>query len=204
MHKSYQEQLQELETERIGLFGPNDDDDDDENIRSRMNGMQTCIDEMNKAREELYNFSNEEKQAWANIRSSTSNHQLSPELMDNIRQAKEAQIFYETQMQKETNSKMDQIIQNINTTSTKYEEENNPIFTHLNKSGEEVSMVDVGDKTVSKRVAVARSSVWFPPEVMEAFGLDYDHDSTKLSSDVVGPKGPIFATARIAGIMGAK
>jgi len=44
-------------------------------------------------------------------------------------------------------------------------------FTYLNKKGDQVSMVDVGNKEVTQRVAVARSSVVFPPEVMKAFGI---------------------------------
>jgi len=51
-------------------------------------------------------------------------------------------------------------------------------------------------KDVTRRVAVAESKVVFPPEVLEAFSAN--------TNEMVGPKGPIFATAKIAGIMAAK
>ena len=47
-------------------------------------------------------------------------------------------------------------------------------------------------------MAKARTHVIFPPEVVEAFS---SHDGT---NEMVGPKGPIFATAKTAGIMAAK
>eukprot|EP00553_Chaetoceros_curvisetus_P005426 CAMPEP_0204623724 /NCGR_PEP_ID=MMETSP0717-20131115/9487_1 /ASSEMBLY_ACC=CAM_ASM_000666 /TAXON_ID=230516 /ORGANISM="Chaetoceros curvisetus" /LENGTH=221 /DNA_ID=CAMNT_0051638897 /DNA_START=21 /DNA_END=686 /DNA_ORIENTATION=- len=76
----------------------------------------------------------------------------------------------------------------------------NEYFTHLNEKGDEVSMVDVGEKEITRRIAVARTSVYFPPEVMDAFGI-IDSDG---KSEMIGKKGPIFSTARLAGIMGAK
>lgn len=69
-------------------------------------------------------------------------------------------------------------------------------FTHLSDDGAEISMVDVGHKTVTQRVARAQSKVIFPPEVMSAF--------SKVGDELVGPKGPIFSTAKLAGIMAAK
>ncbi|MDA0706705.1 MAG: cyclic pyranopterin monophosphate synthase MoaC [Proteobacteria bacterium] len=56
------------------------------------------------------------------------------------------------------------------------------------------SMVDVGDKTATKREARARSVVILPPSVLAA--LQGDEISTR--------KGPVFATAIIAGVMAAK
>jgi len=56
------------------------------------------------------------------------------------------------------------------------------------------SMVDVGDKTATSREARARSIVVLPAAVLAA--LDGDEISTK--------KGPVFATAIIAGVMAAK
>jgi len=64
-------------------------------------------------------------------------------------------------------------------------------------------MVDVGRKSPSRRVAVARSTVVFPPEVLSAFRLD-DEGRGVGNTEMIGPKGPIFETAKIAGIMGAK
>ena len=55
-------------------------------------------------------------------------------------------------------------------------------------------MVDVGDKVTTDREARAESIVRLPPAVVAA--LDGDEIETK--------KGPVFATAIIAGVMAAK
>jgi cyclic pyranopterin phosphate synthase len=55
-------------------------------------------------------------------------------------------------------------------------------------------MVDVGDKNVTVRSATARSVVELPAEVLAV--LDGDEIASK--------KGPVFATAIIAGVMAAK
>ena len=68
-----------------------------------------------------------------------------------------------------------------------------PSFTHIDSSNRP-TMVDVGDKAVTKRVAVAESRVRFPSDVAEA--LRAQGFSTS--------KGPVFQTAIIAGVMGAK
>ncbi len=56
------------------------------------------------------------------------------------------------------------------------------------------TMVDVGDKSVTRRTAVARSVVVLPQEVQAAITGD----------DIVTKKGPVFQTAIIAGTMAAK
>ncbi|MEH0154242.1 cyclic pyranopterin monophosphate synthase MoaC [Limibacter armeniacum] len=66
-------------------------------------------------------------------------------------------------------------------------------FTHLDKDNNP-SMVDISEKKVTERVAVAESIVVLPDEVIEL--LTGDEITTK--------KGPVFQTAIIAGIMGAK
>ncbi|VEU35721.1 unnamed protein product [Pseudo-nitzschia multistriata] len=78
-------------------------------------------------------------------------------------------------------------------------EDHHGSFTHLSGDGTSIHMVDVGAKAVTTRTARARSEVWLPPSVVEALGVGNASDS-----ELVGPKGPIFATARIAGIMAAK
>ena len=55
-------------------------------------------------------------------------------------------------------------------------------------------MVDVGHKAVTERTATARALVSLPEEVMRHFEND----------DIRSKKGPVFQTAIIAGIMGAK
>ena len=56
------------------------------------------------------------------------------------------------------------------------------------------TMVDVGDKAVTSREAHARTAVVLPDEVLAV--LDGDEIPSK--------KGPVFATAIIAGVMAAK
>lgn len=55
-------------------------------------------------------------------------------------------------------------------------------------------MVDVGDKETTKRIAVARSVIDLPNEIIDI--IKHDEIHTK--------KGPVFQTAILAGIMGAK
>ncbi len=56
-------------------------------------------------------------------------------------------------------------------------------------------MVDVGEKSISTRTAVARSKIWVPNDVMRLMSSDGEMRSAK---------GPVFATAIVAGSMAAK
>lgn len=56
------------------------------------------------------------------------------------------------------------------------------------------TMVDVSDKLPTNRVAHARTIVEFPAEVAARF----------VDGDIATAKGPVFVTAIIAGVMGAK
>ena len=62
------------------------------------------------------------------------------------------------------------------------------MLTHLDQHSRS-SMVDVGDKAVTRRVAVAAGRVVFPPEVY---------------AQIQAAKGAITEVARLAGIMAAK
>ena len=64
-------------------------------------------------------------------------------------------------------------------------------LTHLNTRGE-AHMVDVSDKADTARTAIAQSQVQLTAEIVAA-----------ISDDSL-PKGDLLATARIAGIQGAK
>lgn len=66
-----------------------------------------------------------------------------------------------------------------------------PELSHLNEAGE-VRMVDVGDKVVTDREAVAEGFVVMSTELTERF----------FAGDL--PKGDAAAVARVAGIMAAK
>ncbi len=64
-------------------------------------------------------------------------------------------------------------------------------FAHVDGQGR-VRMVDVGEKLSSKRVAVAKGTVFMSPDTLAAIG------------DEKVKKGNVLETARIAGIMAAK
>ena len=64
-------------------------------------------------------------------------------------------------------------------------------FTHINQDGK-ANMVDVTDKNVTERQAIAEAFIEMAPETLKHI-IDGDHH-----------KGDVFATARIAGIMAAK
>jgi cyclic pyranopterin monophosphate synthase len=66
-------------------------------------------------------------------------------------------------------------------------------FTHLD-GDQRPTMVDVSGKAPAHRTAVAESRVRFPPEVAAAL----------RDNGLRSPKGPVFDTAIVAGVMGAK
>ena len=66
-------------------------------------------------------------------------------------------------------------------------------FTHLDKSGNP-SMVDVGEKKVTKRIAKARSIIVVDEEILAQLS----------DNEIQTKKGPVFQTAILAGVMGAK
>jgi len=66
-------------------------------------------------------------------------------------------------------------------------------FSHIDADARP-TMVDVGDKAITKRSATAQARVHFPPQVAQA--LRAQHFNT--------PKGPVFQTAIIAGTMAVK
>jgi cyclic pyranopterin phosphate synthase len=66
-------------------------------------------------------------------------------------------------------------------------------LTHLD-SDRHPSMVDVSDKTPTKRTATAEARVQFPAAVAAAL----------RDGGLRSPKGPVFDTAIVAGVMGAK
>jgi cyclic pyranopterin monophosphate synthase len=66
-------------------------------------------------------------------------------------------------------------------------------FSHLDDE-QRPTMVDVSGKTSSQRTAVAESRVRFPSAVATAL----------RDNGLRSPKGPVFDTAIVAGVMGAK
>ena len=69
----------------------------------------------------------------------------------------------------------------------------NPDFTHLDAKGNP-SMVDVGQKTVTYRVAKARAIVQLDDSILALL----------QNAEINTRKGPVFQTAIIAGVMAAK
>lgn len=66
-------------------------------------------------------------------------------------------------------------------------------LTHLEANGD-IAMVDVSDKTITKRTATAKGQVIFPPDIYHAI----------KSADGMTKKGSILQTAHIAGVMASK
>ncbi len=73
------------------------------------------------------------------------------------------------------------------------EKEKNMDFSHLDDSGAP-RMVDVGNKKVTYRSAVAESRIFLGDEIIGLF----------KDNELHSKKGPVFQTAIIAGIMAAK
>nr|MBI1229705.1 cyclic pyranopterin monophosphate synthase MoaC [Cytophagales bacterium] len=68
-------------------------------------------------------------------------------------------------------------------------------FTHLDQKTGDPTMVDVGQKAVTKRVATASCEVVLGEEILALLLND---------KDIFTKKGPVFQTAIIAGTMAAK
>jgi cyclic pyranopterin phosphate synthase len=64
-------------------------------------------------------------------------------------------------------------------------------LSHINEDGH-AHMVDVSDRAITERIASASGKVLLSPEVLA------------LIANGTAPKGDVLATARVAGIMGAK
>ncbi len=56
------------------------------------------------------------------------------------------------------------------------------------------AMVNISEKSASHRIAVARSELWLPPEIL----------SMVKDGEILAKKGPVFATAIVAGTMAVK
>ncbi len=68
------------------------------------------------------------------------------------------------------------------------------MLSHVDENGLP-TMVDVGAKAMTLRTATAEALVDFPQEIF---------DQLLQGNELVGKKGPVFATAVVAGIQGAK
>lgn len=195
LHSLYLEQMNEINADREAIFGPSDPALDNQDISqlAKTYADQEPIkntprpaappewnaEDAYAEREALFQFTSEEKSAWTNFSTSNTSQMNEQKLM----MIKEA-LAHRERIEHAQSLKAAQ-----QTTPTSH-------FTHLNPHQNTISMVDVGNKLPTRRIAKAQSTVTFPPEVMSAF----QHSQNEM----VGPKGPIFETARLAGIMGAK
>ena len=66
-------------------------------------------------------------------------------------------------------------------------------LSHIDKDGK-AAMVDVGNKKVTTRIAIAQSTVQLTAEIIEQL----------VGDEIQTKKGPVFQTATIAGIMAVK
>ena len=66
-------------------------------------------------------------------------------------------------------------------------------FSHINKNNNP-KMVDVSDKKITKRTAIAKATMFLGKEIITHFNND----------ELITKKGPVFQTAIIAGILGVK
>ena len=232
-HKLFKAQMQELEAERKSVFGEDDDimDRNDPDISNDLVSQanrhheriqtellktssqshirnevpsseeeslpstsmtQEEIDDMNEDRAALFQFSEQEKHAWG-----TRPKPISKNLMKKIEDARRKQFDDQSQQPEQSPS----IYATDKTTTT---ENTNDIhhesFSHVSKDGTSIHMVDVGHKQVTTRMAQAQTKVVLPDEVLQAFSTS----SSNTADELIGPKGPIFATAKLAGIMAAK
>jgi len=221
LHSLYHQQMKEIESERESIFGPSSADSasDSQDLsslaktyndqihdatqstaaftqRSHPNTGGLWDEEMREEayeeREALFQFSQEEKNAWSNNGGMKHINASEMHMIRQIMRERPSHKMQQHDHQKITNDDLP--------TSSDVAQP----FSHLNHQGNGVSMVDVGHKAVTRRVATARSSVIFPPEVLTAFQLRTSKEKGQRSSELIGPKGPIFETAKIAGIMAAK
>ncbi|KAL9184579.1 hypothetical protein ACHAXT_012549 [Thalassiosira profunda] len=203
LHALYEEQMKEIQSEREAVFGTTDDASDSPDLsQTAKKYLETSPDsnaqssppipsdwnaeEAYEEREALFGFSEEERFAWSDM-TATAHVKAS-----RIRKIREI-------MEETTPGQEDANTTTATDTQQEAESTSEPSpFSHLTPKGDGVSMVDVGHKTASRRLAVARTTVVFPPEVLSAFQV------SSSNNEMIGPKGPIFETAKIAGIMGAK
>lgn len=176
----FAEEVEELEKERYNFFGGSVQLDTTEPTHDL---VPEDIKDMHLQRESLFEFNAEEKQAWSQADFSSADGKVSPQLMQEIAEARAALERGEAKPQEQV--------------AAIPVEEHHPSFSHVSQHGDSVHMVDVGHKEVTTRMAQAQSKVILPNSVLEAF-------SQLGPNELVGPKGPILATAKLAGIMAAK
>jgi hypothetical protein len=155
--------------------------------------------DLKSERELLFGFTPDEHEAWTNAGNHTHDQSFLEEIdlvrgTDNLgaqsgeEMNEDATLFAKTEITHQ-NGRMS----SHPTASTG--------LSHLSEDGQSIQMVNVADKQATQRVAVAQARVVFPPEVAAAFRSG---GYVRGTNELVGPKGPIFQCAKLAGIMAAK
>ncbi len=222
LHSLYHEQMKEIQNERKEIFGIDDSDESSKrpelpHFSSTKSSSQPPppsiftttspgnssvpqflppgwnAEEAYSERESLFAFTEDERHAWNNQGVGNSQTVVAHNRM-----------LHELIRAPPMNHDDDTITEASNEPPS-----SSPIFSHLTPRGDGVSMVDVGHKASTRRVALARSVVVFPPEILSAFQVSSSSNSSSSGtsggkSEIIGPKGPIFEAAKIAGILGAK
>jgi hypothetical protein len=196
-HAFFEEQMNELNQDKIATAFASqqeqqeqeaamDDElnDDNDERDSLFPHTEEEMEDMKEEREDLYQFTQDEKDAWTGGAGT-----IPSDLLQQIQQARD------NLQQQQEHPRNDYSLPPSQDDSSSAPAAD-AAFTHVTQDGNSVHMVDVGQKEVTQRMARAQCKVIFPPEVMKAF-QSYD-------GELIGPKGPIFATAKIAGIMAAK
>ena len=163
-------------------------------------------DDVKSDREALYGFTTEERNAWSTIGSNNSTNHVT--MLREIELARQQQQHEEdTERRKNNNNDGSARIELVHSISKNTMTSSS--FSHLTQDQKHIHMVDVGSKAPTRRTATAQSMVVFPPEILQALNKKTEcnqlqNTSKSSSSEWIGPKGPIFATAITAGIMGVK
>ena len=198
MSADLEEELSDWKSEQMEVFGEtlanhNESGPFDPTINT---ASDTELDSLD--REDRFDFSSEDMVAWGKPNPDSEEMQ---KILDQVALEREREDAYaqSASLSPHANTQ-DSIDENSPPPPSISPVDHHESFSHVSGDGSSVHMVDVGSKAVTARIAHARSEVWLPPDVLEAF-LQTNNDH---SEELVGPKGPIFATAKIAGIMACK
>jgi cyclic pyranopterin phosphate synthase len=199
-----EDQLRDWTTEQVQVFGETLMDHDDTGSEipvAKSNSNDIDLEARLEEREDRFEFTPADKAAWGKP---PPNPETMQQIITRVAIERRRELEY-TESAAETMSsakpKTAEETTPLKETQQPSVDKHHESFSHVSEDGEGVHMVDVGHKAVSTRTAHARSEVWLPPDVLEAF---LPNGGDEKSSELVGPKGPIFATAKIAGIVAAK
>ena len=175
------------------------------------------MEDLKEERQALFGFTQDEQESW--MQAASHGHKHSSSWMEQIHQARRQQKEEEedssepnapsggptTVVEPNHNDKQ----QEQSVVSQPFTHLQSPNTTNTSTNQEEESwsihMVNVGSKPCTERLAVAESRLVFPEHAWEALTTTTTTTTmTTTPTDLVGPKGPIFTTAKVAGILAAK